>query len=87
MHEVMSSFDSNTQVDISFLDFSKAFDYLIRDHIWYKLIKLGVRGNILNVRSKVKVENDVSDSFQCYLGVRQGESLSPFLYIFFNVFE
>ena len=28
----------------AFVDFTKAFDYLVRDVIWYKLIKYGVRG-------------------------------------------
>ncbi len=33
----------------SFIDFSKAFDYIVRENMWYKLIKLGVRGKLLNV--------------------------------------
>ena len=33
----------------AFVDFTKAFDYVVRDILWYKLIKLGVRGKILNV--------------------------------------
>ena len=72
----------------AFVDFKKAFDFINRDIIWYKLIKLGVRGNILNViksmyqnvKSKVKYNNELSDSFNSYLGVRQGECLSPFLF-------
>ena len=32
----------------AFIDFTKAFDYVVRDHLWMKLIKLGIRGNILN---------------------------------------
>ena len=28
----------------AFEDFTKAFDYVVRDILWYKLIKLGVRG-------------------------------------------
>lgn len=71
----------------AFVDFKKAFDFINRDIIWYKLIKLGVRRNILNViksmyetvKSKVKYNNELSDSFDSYLGVRQGECLSPFL--------
>ena len=49
------------------MDFTKAFDYVVRDLIWYKLIRLGVRGKILNVimsmykrvKSKEKVNNDI----------------------------
>ena len=80
--------NNGKQLLCTFVDFSKAFDYIVRDNIWYKLIKLGVRGNILNViksmyenvRSKVKLDGNLSEPFQCYLGVRQGESLSPFLF-------
>ena len=72
----------------AFVDFIKAFDYLVRNVIWYKLIKYGVRGKTLdviksmyaNVGSRVKHNNTLSEDFSCYLGVRQGESLSPFLF-------
>ena len=30
----------------TFIDFTKAFDYVVKDILWYKLIKLGVRGQI-----------------------------------------
>lgn len=33
----------------TFIDFTKAFDYVVRDNLWYKLIKLGLRGNIMNI--------------------------------------
>jgi len=26
----------------AFIDFTKAFDYVVRDNIWMKLIKLGI---------------------------------------------
>lgn len=72
----------------AFIDFSKAFDYVVRDVLWYKLIKLGVRGQILKViksmyesiKSRVKCNNELSEEFTCCLGVRQGECLSPFLF-------
>ena len=72
----------------AFVDFTKAFDYINRDILWHKLIKFGVRGKALNiirsmyenVKSRVKYKNRLSENFECYLGVRQGESLSPFLF-------
>ena len=70
------------------MDFTKAFDYVVRENLWLKLIKFGVRGRILNViqsmyksvKSIVKYNNCLSEDFTCYLGVRQGECLSPFLF-------
>ena len=72
----------------AFVDFKKAFDFVNRDIIWYKLIKLGIRGKMLNiiksmyedVKSRVKFNNELSEPFDSYLGVRQGECLSPFLF-------
>ena len=69
----------------AFIDFSKAFEYVVREILWYKLIKSGVRGQVLNViksvyesiNSRVKSNNELSDDFTC-IGVRQGECLSPF---------
>ena len=57
----------------AFIDFSKAFDYVARDILWYKLIKLGVRGQVLKViksmyesiKSRVKSNNEFSDDFTC----------------------
>ena len=77
----------------AFVDFTKVFDYINRDILWHKLIKLGVRGKALNIirsmyenfKSRVKYKNRLSENFECYLGVRQGETLSPFL--FFHVFK
>ena len=75
----------------AFVDFTKAFDYVVRDNLWFKLIKLGIRGNILsiiksmyeNVKSKVRFKNQLSEEFSCMLGVRQGECLSSFLFSMF----
>ena len=80
----------------AFIDFTKAFDYVVRENLWLKLIKVGVRGKILNiiksmytsVKSMVKYDNCLSQEFSCYLGVRQGECLSPFLFsIYLNAIE
>ena len=69
------------------VDYTKAFDYVVRENLWFKLIQLGLRGHILNivksiydsVKSRVKYCNKLSDEYTCTLGVRQGECLSPFL--------
>ena len=66
----------------------KAFDLVVRDILWFQLIKLGVRGKMLNiiksiynsVKSRVKHDNTLSESFTCNIRVRQGECLSPFLF-------
>lgn len=79
------------QLYCAFIDFSKAFDYVVRDNLWFKLIKFGIRGKILNiiksmysgVKSRVKYCKQLGDSFTCMLGVRQGECLSPFLFAMF----
>ena len=79
-----------------FIDFTKAFDYVVRDNLWFKLVKLGLRGRILNivksmyknVKSKVKMYNMLGNEFFCSLGVRQGECLSPLLFsLFLNDIE
>ena len=89
MHGVINHLlNKGEKLFCAFVDFTKAFDYLVREVIWYKLIKIGVRGKILNiimsmykhVKSKVKINNSISIGFECNLGVRQGECLSPFLF-------
>ena len=36
--------NNNKRMYVAFIDYTKAFDYVVRDILWYKLIKLGVRG-------------------------------------------
>ena len=72
----------------AFIDFTKAFDYIVRENLWYKLVNLVLRGKILNiiksmyssVKSRVKFSNKLGNEFHCSLGVRQGECLSPLLF-------
>lgn len=73
-----------------FIDYKKAFDFINYDCLWFKLLKLGIRGHIIdiiksmysNVSSIVRDPRTkaLSGAFTCSLGVRQGESLSPFLF-------
>ena len=41
--------NSNKKVYVALVDFRKAFDYVVRDILWCKLIKYGIRGKILNI--------------------------------------
>ena len=83
--------NNDNQLFCAFIDFTKAFDYIVRENLWYKLVNLGLRGNILNimksmyssVKSRVKFSNKLGNEFQCSLGVRQGECLSPLLFSFY----
>ena len=89
LHSLISHcLNEKKQLFAAFVDFKKAFDFVVRDVLWYKLIQMGVRGKILNIiqsmysniKSRVKFDNIVSDEFSSFLGVRQGECLSPFLF-------
>ena len=88
--------NSNEKLYCAFVDFTKAFDFVVRDILWYKLIKQGVRGKMLDimmsmysiVKSQVKHNSTISDAFISNIGVRQGECLSPFLFsIYLNDLE
>ena len=75
----------------AFVDFSKAFDNVERQRLWYVLLKGGVNGKMFkvlhniyaNVKSCVKTLNGYTEYFHCPMGVRQGCMLSPFLFSFF----
>ena len=89
--------NNGKQLFFVFIDYTKAFDYVVRDNLWSKFIKLGLMGNILNsirsmytpVGSRVtsccdsKSEQVLTNSVECTFGVRQGDRLSPFLFSIF----
>ena len=62
--------------------------HVIRENLWYKMIKAGVNEKILTKKCsvyncvKMRVLNNgvMSDPFYCSLGVRQGECLYPLLF-------
>ena len=97
LHNMINKFIQSDKKRYTFLiDYSKAFDYVVHENLWYKLYKCGVNGKILEiimsmysaVRSRVFLDGNSSHSFECKLGVRQGECLSPFLFaIYINDLE
>ena len=90
LHSLISHVLHNKQkLYCAFIDFRRAFDSINHKCLWYKLIKCGIRGSILNVirsmyrcvKSRViGFDGGISETMQCLVGVRQGECLSPFLF-------
>ena len=67
-----------------------------RSCLWQKLLACDIKGKIVklifnlyqNTKACVKLNNQLSHSFNCNIGVRQGDNLSPLLFaIYLNDFE
>ena len=71
-----------------FVDFTKAFDYIDRTALYYKLLNRGIDGNLLNIiksmfskaECHVKWDSRISDILKSEFGVLQGGMLSPKLF-------
>jgi hypothetical protein len=74
-----------------FIDFRKAFDMVNRDLMLLKLIQLGIDGHFYfalkalyrKTWAQVRINDALTGSFETPNGVRQGDSLSPTLFISF----
>ena len=82
---------NNQSVFACFIDFSKAFDSVNRDLLWFRLLNYGIDGKFLqvlkvmydNLKICVTLHNYLTNWFSSNVGVRQGDTLSPTL---FNLF-
>ena len=84
------------RVYCAFIDYRKAFDTVNRSYLWLKLLKHNIKGKVLTViqnlynaaKSCVRQAGNCSEYFDCNIGVRQGENLSPLLFaIYLNDLE
>ena len=74
-----------------FVDFKQAFDRVWRDGLWAKLYSFRINEKCLNViksiyensKSRIVTAEGASAFFQCNIGVRQGDNLSPLLFTLF----
>ena len=78
---------------LAFIDYKKAFDSVERNCLFYKLAKIGIKGRMYqaisslysNPKSRVVLGDYMTDYFDCPIGVKQGDCLSPTLFsIFIN---
>lgn len=71
-----------------FIDLAKAFDSVSHKLLMCKLAKIGVTGKMFmaissmyeNLRSSIRINENISDTFNINKGVRQGDTLSPTLF-------
>jgi exonuclease III len=76
---------------ISFIDFTKAFDFINRDFLYYKLANMGIGSHMLDLiknmffkaRSRVRWQGRLGKQVDSVYGVLQGGIISPKL---FNLF-
>ena len=78
-------------VYVAFIDFQKAFESADRQLLYNILRQNGVKGKLFSadksiyvwVNTRVRTTCGMSDTFNCPIGLRQGCSLSPFIFALF----
>ena len=88
---VNKQLNKKKKIYCAFIDFKNAFDLVHRNGIWFKLRNSGASLKIVNaikaiynsVKVCVRSMGKVSDCFDSLVGVKQGEPLSPLLFIVF----
>jgi hypothetical protein len=90
---IQHNIDIKQSVYAAFIDFQKAFDCIKRDYLFSKILNNSIDGKVFwaikalynGNKACVKVNDYLTEWFDCRIGVRQGDTLSPTLFsIFIN---
>ena len=83
----------NSKLWCVFIDYQRAFDTVIRESLWTRLIQSGISCKMLRMIQslyetvkccvRISPQMNVSEFFDVTLGLKQGEPLSPILFILF----
>ena len=82
---------SGEETFLCFIDYKKAFDSVERNLLLYKLSQVGITGHMYraisslysNPKSRVILNDHETEYFDCPVGVKQGDCLSPTLFAIF----
>ena len=90
LRRIMESFqDYQLPLTVTFIDLKKAFDFINRKVMFAVLRHYGIPEPLVtalgalynNSKSAMMVDGNISDPFEAYTGVLQGDVLAPFLFI------
>ena len=93
VHQFANALERRQQVDVIYLDFSKAFDRVSHEKLLFKLEYFGIGGSLLawfrsylsGRRQRVVIDNESSDFLPVTSGVPQGSILGLYCSCFLSM--